>query len=58
MSKQEERRIAALARKNAARVKPPVQERATQYDDTLRHRPEEQDAETRRLFKDMKKREF
>jgi hypothetical protein len=29
-----------------------------QFDPTLRQRPDEEDAETRRLFKEMKKREF
>ena len=58
MSKREDQRIAALARKNAAKVVVPKGDRAVQYDDTLKQRPEEEDSETRRLFKEMKKREF
>ncbi len=58
MSKREDQRIAALAKKNAAKVVVPKSERATRYDPTLRQRPDEEDGETRRLFKEMKKREF
>ncbi|HKV75438.1 MAG TPA: hypothetical protein VJN95_13040 [Gemmatimonadales bacterium] len=58
MSKREDQRIAALAKKNAAKEAPPKQDRAGQFDDTLRQRPPEESAETRRLFKEMKKREF
>ena len=58
MSKKEDQRIAALARKNAAKAKAPVKDRTAQYDDTLRIRPQEQDPENRRFFKEMKKREF
>ena len=58
MSKQEDQRIAALAKKNAAKVVPPKGDRAAKYDDTLKQRPAEEDSETRRLFKEMKKREF
>jgi hypothetical protein len=58
MSKREDQRIAALAKKNAAKVVVPKSERASQYDPTLRQRPDEEDSETRRLFKEMKKREF
>lgn len=58
MSKREEQRIAALAKKNAARVVRPKSERAAQYDSTLRQRAPEEDPETARLFKDMKRREF
>lgn len=59
MSKREDQRIAALAKKNAAKVAPPAKaDRAMQYDSTLKQRPEEEDGETRRLFKEMKKREF
>jgi hypothetical protein len=58
MSKQEDQRIAALARKNAAKVVTPKSDRAAKYDDTLKQRPAEEDSETRRLFKEMKKREF
>lgn len=57
MGKQEDRRIAALAKKNAAKIKPPTADQSPRFDATLRQRPE-QDAETQRLFKDMKRREF
>jgi hypothetical protein len=58
MSKREDQRIAALAKKNAAKVVPSKGDRATQFDPTLRQRPQEGDAETQRLFKEMKRREF
>lgn len=58
MSKRDDQKLAALVKKNAARIKPPVQERAAQYDDTLRIGRQEEDVETRRLFKEMKRREF
>ncbi|HEX5385647.1 MAG TPA: hypothetical protein VFW66_02985 [Gemmatimonadales bacterium] len=58
MSKREDQRIAALARKNAKKIVPPKQDHAAQFDSTLRQRPAEQDAETTRLFKEMKRREF
>ncbi len=58
MTKQDDKRLAALAKKNAAKVKPPRQDQAATYDDTLRIRPPEQEPDTRRLFKDMKRREF
>ena len=58
MSKREDQRIAALAKKNAAKVKPPTADQSVQFDPTLRHRPSEEGAETKRLFKEMKRREF
>jgi hypothetical protein len=58
MTRREDQRIAALAKKNAAKVKPPRQEQATDFDPTLRQRAQEEDPETRRLFKEMKRREF
>jgi hypothetical protein len=58
MSKKDDQRIAALARKNAAKAKAEPKDRTIQYDDTLRIRPQEQDPENRRFFKEMKKREF
>jgi hypothetical protein len=57
MTRREDQRIAALAKKNAAKVKPPRQDQASDFDQTLRRRAPE-DAETRRLFKEMKRREF
>ena len=58
MSKREDKRIADLARKNAAKVKPSRAEKSAQFDTTLRQRAPEEDEETARLFKDMKRREF
>ena len=58
MSKREDQRIAALAKKNAEKVIPPRRHRAAQFDSTLRQKPEDEEAETKRLFKDMKRREF
>jgi hypothetical protein len=58
MSKADDKRIAALAKKNAAKIKPPRDEQVAQFDPTLKRRPAEQSAETERLFKEMKRREF
>jgi hypothetical protein len=59
MSKREDQRIAALAKKNAAKVKPPTADQSAQFDSTLRHRPQAAEGtETERLFKEMKRREF
>lgn len=58
MSKREDQRLAALAKKNAEKVVPPKRDRASQFDPTLRQKPAEDEVETERLFKDMKRREF
>jgi hypothetical protein len=58
MSRADDKRIAALAKKNAAKIKPPKDEETSKFDPTLRQRPAEQSAETQRLFKEMKRREF
>jgi hypothetical protein len=58
MSKRDDQRIAALVKKNTAKVANPKVDRSTQYDDTLRIRNAEEDRDTRKLFKEMKKREF
>lgn len=58
MSRADDKRIAALAKKNAAKIKPPKDEETSKFDPTLRQRPTEQSAETQRLFKEMKRREF
>ena len=58
MSKREDAKLAKLLKKVAGKVTPPRKDRDAQYDTTLRQRPPEQDNETTRLFKDMKKREF
>ena len=58
MSRADDKRIANLARKNAAKIKPPKDEQTAKFDPTLRQRPAEQSAETQRLFKEMKRPEF
>jgi hypothetical protein len=58
MSKREDQRIAALVKKNTAKIANPKVDRSAQYDDTLKRKPAEQDVETKRLFKEMKRREF
>ena len=59
MSKREEQRLAKLIKKNAGKVSGVKKsDRAAQYDDTLRQKAEEVDSETKRFFKDMKRREF
>ena len=58
MSKREDQRIAALVKKNTAKIANPKVDRSSQYDDTLKRKAPEQDVETKRLFKEMKKREF
>src|SRR5688572_20529949 len=60
MSKREDERLAALARKNAAKEAKPKVEKAVKYDDTLRRKPPEaeDEKELREFFNEMKKREF
>ena len=58
MPKREDARIARLAKKNAERVVPPKPDRSLQFDPTLRPRSDEEEPETKRLFKEMKRREF
>ena len=58
MTKRDDQRIAALAKKNAAKAKAPAKDRSTQYDDTLKSKPPESDQDHKRFFKDMKRREF
>jgi len=58
MSKRDDARIARLAKKNAEKVVPPKKDRAARFDPTLRQRPDEEEPETERLFKEMKRREF
>jgi hypothetical protein len=58
MSRQDDARIAKLAKKNAGKVVPPKKDRAAQFDPTLRQRPNDEEPETERLFKEMKRREF
>jgi hypothetical protein len=59
MSKQDEQRLAKLVKKLGGKpASSPRTDRSAQYDSTLRQRAPEQDSETKRLFKEMKKREF
>jgi hypothetical protein len=58
MSKREEQRLAALIKKHAGKKAPPRRDLDAQYDSTLRKRPIEQEAQTEKLFKEMKRREF
>lgn len=58
MSKREEQKLAALIKKHAGKTVPPRKDREAQYDSTLRQRPADQDDETKKLFKEMKRREF
>ena len=58
MSKRDDERIAKLAKKNAEKIVRPKRDRATQFDSTLRQRPNEEEPETERFFKEMKRREF
>lgn len=58
MSKREEQKLAALLKKHAGKTQPTKKNLSTQYDSTLRIRPEEQDETAKDLFKEMKRREF
>ena len=58
MSKREAAKLAKLIRKNVGKIADKQTDRSTQYDDTLRRKAPEVDDETRRFFKDMKRREF
>ena len=58
MSKREDQKLAALIKKHAGKTAPPRKGREAQYDSTLRQRPAEEDGETKRLFQEMKRREF
>jgi hypothetical protein len=57
MAKGEERKLAALAKKNAAKAAKTKPNRRRRYDDTLPPEREE-DLELRDFFSEMKKREF
>ncbi|MBE0595272.1 MAG: hypothetical protein IH616_23025 [Gemmatimonadales bacterium] len=57
MSKSDDKKLAALARKNAAKAAKPRSRVRKKYDDTLR--PEDEEAQdAHRFFSQMKKREF
>ena len=58
MSKRDDARIAKLAKKNAEKVVPPKRDRSRQFDPTLRKKPDDEEPETERFFKEMKRREF
>jgi hypothetical protein len=58
MPKREDDQLAKLIRKNVAKVKPPKEDQAVKFDPTLRQRSRDEDPETKRLFKEMKRREF
>lgn len=58
MSKREDQKMAKLVKKHAAKTANPKVDRAAQYDDTLRRKAAEPDDESKRFFKEMKRREF
>ena len=60
MSKSDEQKLAALIKKNMAKVeaKKPKDKLRKQYDDTLQKDTDEKDLDRRDFFSDMKKREF
>lgn len=57
MSKSDDQKLAALARKNAAKAAKPKPTGRRQYDSTLPPETDE-DIERRNFFSEMKKREF
>lgn len=57
MSKSDEKRLEALVRKNAAKAAKVKKGQQRKFDPTLTQESED-DAERRRFFSDMKKREF
>ncbi len=57
MTKGDDRKLAALAKRNAAKAAKTKPNRRRQYDDTLQPEREE-DLEVRDFFSEMKKREF
>jgi hypothetical protein len=57
MTKADDKKIQALAKKNAAKIVKPKDGVVPTYDDTLRIKKEEE-KDARGLFKEMKKREF
>jgi hypothetical protein len=57
MTKGDDRKLAALAKKNAAKAAKLKPNRRRQYDDTLQP-DREDDIEKRDFFSEMKKREF
>jgi hypothetical protein len=57
MSRSEDRKLAALVKKTAAKVAKAKPKTRRRYDDTLPPEKEE-DSDSRALFSEMKKREF
>ncbi len=57
MSKSDDRKLAALVKKNAAKAAKSKKKARRQYDETLRPETED-DTELRSFFSEMKKREF
>ncbi len=57
MSKSDDRKLAALVKKNAAKAAKSKKKVRRQYDETLRPETED-DTELRSFFSEMKKREF
>jgi hypothetical protein len=57
VSKQDERKLAALIRKNAAKAEQAKKKEQRQFDKTLRPRTAD-DEERERFFSEMQKREF
>ena len=57
MSKMDDRKLLALAKRNAAKSVQKKPKMSPTYDDTLPPQPVD-DEETKRLFQEMKKREF
>jgi len=57
MGKKEDAMIAKLVKKAQSKVAPP-KDRSAQYDDTLKVRSSEEDRDTKKLFKEMRRREF
>jgi len=58
MSKQDDKKLAALVKRNAAKVAKEKPKARKRFDPTLPAEEDERDAERDRLFKEMKKREF
>jgi hypothetical protein len=59
MSKSDEQKLAAMVRKNAAKVAKAKKKAQRRHDKTLPPEPDDEDeSESRTLFSEMKKREF
>ena len=58
MTRRDDQRIAALAKKNAAKIKPPRTGAGGGFRSDAQARTPDQESETKRLFKEMKRREF